>query len=332
MKILIVRFSSIGDVVLTTPVVRALKEQLPTCELHYLTREPFKQLIEHNPNLDFVHTFKKSLHEVLPKLREERFDKIIDLHNNLRSHLLTFRLGVKVERFKKLNVRKWALVNFKWNTLPNVHVVDRYFGAVTSMGVMNDQRPGELFITEEDRINTDNSFGLSPGTYFTLAVGAQFATKRLPDRLLTEIIRGMDKPVVLLGSRDDQTTAQAIIAAIKDCTIVDACGQFTILGSASIIEQSAGIVSGDTGLMHIAACFGVPVISVWGNTVPELGMFPYMPNAQEKFSIHQVENLSCRPCSKIGFQKCPKKHFNCMKLQDPVKICADANLRFVTKK
>jgi ADP-heptose:LPS heptosyltransferase len=332
MKVLIIRFSSIGDVVLTTPVLRALKEQLPECELHYVTREPFEALIQHNPHLSFVHTFKRSIHEILPALRAQKFDRIIDLHNNLRSHLLTFRLSGKVTRFKKLNLNKWLLVNFKWNMMPDLHVVDRYFGAVASLGVLNDQRPGEIFLNEEDRIDTESFLSLSPGTYYTVALGAQFATKRIPEKLLVEIIRRTESPVVLLGGQEDQQTGQRLMERLKDRTIINTCGQCTILGSASIIEQSAGILTGDTGLMHIAACFGVPIISVWGNTVPELGMFPYLPGGQNLFSIHEVKNLSCRPCSKIGFQQCPKKHFNCMNLQDPESISSDMNSRFFAEK
>ena len=332
MKVLIVRFSSIGDVVLTTPVVRALKEQLPECELHYITKEPFKPLLEHNPHLSFVHTFKRSIHEILPALREQKFDRIIDLHNNLRSHLLTFRLNGKVTRLKKLNLQKWVLVNFKWNTLPDLHIVDRYFGAIASLGVFNDQHPGDIFLKEEDRIHTETLLGYAPGTYYTLALGAQYATKRIPEKLLVEILRRVDNPVVMLGGQDDHKTAQTLLEELKDRKIVNACGKFTILGSASIIQQSAGILTGDTGLMHIAACFGIPIVSVWGNTVPEFGMFPYLPNGRKQFSIHQVNNLSCRPCSKIGFQQCPKKHFDCMGLQDPEKISAEVNSRFITEK
>ncbi len=331
MKVLIVRFSSIGDIVLTTPILRALKEQIPGCEIHYVTREVFKALVQHNPHLTRVHTFHKSINEVLSTLREQQFDWIIDLHNNLRSHLLSLRLGAQVTRFKKLNIQKWFLVNFQWNTMPDLHVVDRYFGAVAPLGIVNDQGPVEIFIQEEDSINPKMLFELLPKTYFTIAVGAQFATKRMPEKLLFEIIQRVDKPVILLGGKEDQKTAQSLVDMLKDQVAINACGEFSILGSASLIQQSAGLLTGDTGLMHIASCFGVPIVSVWGNTVPELGMYPYLPNNKQLYSIHQVQNLSCRPCSKIGFQQCPKKHFDCMSQQNPEKISSEITSRFLTK-
>ena len=143
MKLLIARFSSIGDVVLTTPIVRAIKEQRPDCEIHFITKQAFKTLLENNPHLSKIHTFQRSFKEILPQLKQEEYDYIIDLHHNLRSVLLSLSLGVKASRFQKLNIRKWLLVNLKWKVMPEVHVVERYFGAVSFLGVQNDQRNGD---------------------------------------------------------------------------------------------------------------------------------------------------------------------------------------------
>jgi ADP-heptose:LPS heptosyltransferase len=325
MKVLVVRFSSIGDVVLTTPVVRALKEQRPDCEIHYITKKPFKSLLEHNPHISKVYTFQKSVKEILPELKGERYDQIIDLHHNLRSVLLSLYLGVKASRFRKLNVRKWLLVNLKWKVMPELHVVDRYFRAVASLGVKNDQKNGELFLRPEDHVDVNQNLGVDVSGYLAIAIGAQFATKRMPSELLVKALSKIDTPVVLCGGESDTELALAIVNALPEKVIVNACGNFTLLQSASIVSQSAAILTNDTGLMHIASCFQIPTVSVWGNTVPELGMYPYFPQDKSRYSLHQAEGISCRPCSKIGFQECPKGHFNCMQQQNAEEIVRETN-------
>lgn len=331
MKVLIVRFSSIGDIVLTSSVVRAIKEQRPDCEIHFITKQNFGRLLEHNPHLTKVHTFQKSVKEILPQLKAEHFDRIIDLHHNLRSVMLSFYLGVKAERFRKLNVLKWILVNLRWKVMPDLHVVDRYFGAVTTLGVKNDSKGNELFFGPEDYIDVKHTFEVEPSTYLVVAIGAQFATKRMPAELLVKVLNNIEIPVVLCGGEGDSDLAIELIRSLPGKNISDACGKFSLLQSASIVRQGAAILTNDTGLMHIASCFNVPTISVWGNTVPELGMYPYFPQDKSRYSIHQVNGLKCRPCSKIGFQVCPKAHFDCMNKQDADQIAASANKLFLTK-
>jgi ADP-heptose:LPS heptosyltransferase len=125
----------------------------------------------------------------------------------------------------------------------------------------------------------------------------------------------------------DNETAEKIIKALPNQQIVNACGKFSLQQSASIVKQAAVLLTHDTGLMHIASAFQIPIVSVWGNTVPALGMYPYYPQNEKGFSIHEVSNLKCRPCSKIGFKTCPKKHFNCMNLQDAKAIADDVNVK-----
>jgi ADP-heptose:LPS heptosyltransferase len=320
MKVLIVRFSSIGDVILTTPIIRALKQQRPDVELHFITKESFKCLVEYNPHVKRVYTFKQSVKEILPELRSEKYDRIVDLHHNLRSVLLSLYLGVKAYRFRKLNFRKWILVRLKWNYMAETHVVDRYFGAVSQLGVANDKKAGELYLSEKDKVSVQQTLGVEPGRYLSVAIGAQFATKQMPLELLERVLRKVAFPIVLCGGEGDNAMAEAISEALPQLRILNACGKFSLLQSASVVSQSAAILTNDTGLMHIASCFHVPIVSVWGNTVPELGMYPYAPEKISAYSIHQVNDVNCRPCSKIGFRKCPKGHFDCMRKQDPEEI------------
>ncbi len=323
MKILVVRFSSIGDVVLTTPVVRCLKQQIPNCEIHFITKKAFKGILEHNSNISKIFTIDSSISEVIPALKEEKYDYVIDLHKNLRTFQLKNKLGRPSYSFPKLNFEKWILVNLKRNNMPKVHVVDRYFKAVEKLGVKNDNKPCDFFIQLSDEIQIKDHFNLTSEKYITIAIGAQFATKRMPFEKLKEIIEQLNQSIILIGGETDKTLADEILAAFPNKTIFSACGIFSLAQSASIVKQSRVLLTNDTGMMHIASCFQIPTISVWGNTVPELGMYPYFPENPEIFSIHEVKGLNCRPCSKIGFQKCPKGHFNCMNLQDSKVIGAD---------
>jgi len=326
MKVLVVRFSSIGDVVLTTPVVRAMKNQL-NCEVHFITKKPFKTILAHNPSIDKIYTIDKSINEVISELKTEHYDYVIDLHKNIRTLALKRKLGCKSFSFPKLNFEKWLLVNFKRASMPDKHIVDRYFETVKPLGVSNDYLPCDFFIRAEDEVNTITLFDLTPKSYITIAIGAQFATKRMPFNKLEGIIQKIQLPIVLIGGPTDVELAQKLIENGSDKSIFSACGNFNLAQSASIVKQSAVLLTNDTGMMHIASCFEIPTVSVWGNTVPELGMYPYFPKAKAQYSIHEVNGLKCRPCSKIGFKTCPKKHFNCMQLQDEMIIAQDVNNR-----
>lgn len=329
MKILIVRFSSIGDIVLTTPVVHAIHEQLPKVEIHYITKKTFAPLLAENPKISKLYTIEKSISEVIDALKNEKYDCIIDLHKNIRTFRLKQKLGVKHYSFDKLNFQKWLLVNFKRNKMPDIHIVDRYFGAVEAIGVKNNFESCEVIFNSSHTVNTRSSFGLDAKKYLSVAVGAQFATKIMPDNLLISILSKVNFPIVLLGGETDVERGKLLEEALSNHPhkIINAINQFSLLQSASIVAQSKAILTHDTGLMHIATAFRVSIVSVWGNTVPELGMYPYYPNNKELYSIHEVKNLNCRPCSKIGYKSCPKKHFNCMTLQDAEAIISDVNNR-----
>jgi ADP-heptose:LPS heptosyltransferase len=313
MKVLIVRFSSIGDIVLTTPVIRCLKQQLTRIEIHYLTKEKFRTILSENPYIDHLHTIEKSTNEIISELKLLDFDYIIDLHNNIRTRALSFKLGVKTYRFPKLNIQKWLYVRFKINQLPNIHIVDRYFDAVKSLSIKNDFLPCDFYIKEKDQVNINQNFKINAYSYVAFAIGAQFATKRLPNHKVREICEKISLPIILLGGSEDAQNGKEIQSGLSHVT--NTCGIFSLGQSASIVQQAKTVITHDTGLMHIASAFEKHIVSIWGNTTTAIGMYPYMPRKKD-FSIHEVNNLSCRPCSKIGFKTCPKKHFKCMEKQD----------------
>lgn len=319
MKILIVRFSSIGDVVLTSPVIRGLKEQLSKSgsepvELHYLTKKMFASIVDSNPRVDKVFAIDKSVDEVIMNLKKEQYDWIIDLHNNIRTKSLKSKLQKPSKTVRKLNWKKWMLVKLKVNRMPSLHIVDRYLETVNHLGVKGDGKECEFYINANNEVNVQQEFGFD--TYLSVAIGAQFATKRLPKSKLIDVLSKVTSPVVLIGGNGDFEIADAICEALKENTIINACGKYNLQQSASIVKQSRHLLTHDTGMMHIGSCFGVSMTTVWGNTVPDLGMYAYLPSGETNSSIYEVKDLSCRPCSKIGFQKCPKGHFKCMEEQD----------------
>lgn len=322
MKILVVRFSSIGDVVLTTPVVRCMALQLPDAEIHYVTKKAFLPVLEGNPHITKIITIDSSVNEKMTELKAEHYDVVIDLHRNVRTLRLKRALGVKSYAFPKRNIEKFLLTVFKINRMPDVHVVDRYFEAVKHIGVKNDGLPCELFLAPSDQVAVSDN-NLRPQQFVAVAMGAQFATKQMPLHLMAEVLSGVDLPIVLLGGPTDTERANQLKQALPSQQVVDFCGKITLRQSAFVVSQASAILTGDTGLMHIASAFRIPIVSVWGNTVPALGMYPYAPQDQSLYSIHEVNNLSCRPCSKIGYKECPKKHFKCMEMQDGKAIQAD---------
>lgn len=309
MKILIIRLSSIGDIVLTTPIIRCLKKQLPSAELHFLCKPGMKVVVETNPYIDNVHTFRKDDASLIRRLREESFDYVVDLQKNSRSRRICRRLHRPHTTFPKLNLRKLLLVVFKWNCMPDIHIVDRYFRAVARLGVQNDGLGLDFFTEEKDRQEL-SCFPL-PETYVALAVGSQHATKRLPLEKLDEIIVGSRLPVVLLGDSRDALLAEKLeVRYPRHC--LNLCGKLSLRASAACVAGAHTVLTGDTGLMHIAAAFGKRIISVWGNTVPALGMYPYIPQHPENSLIIENKDCPCRPCSKLGHTHCPHKHFRCM--------------------
>ncbi len=318
-KILVIRFSSIGDIVLTTPVIRCLKKQLEDVEVHYLTKKQFLSVIRANPHIDRIHTIDDSIDEIITELRKQNYDHIVDLHKNFRSKGVIMKLRKPATSFNKINVRKWLAVNLKINRLPDVHIVDRYFQAVEHLGVKNDDEGLDYFIPESDEVNMTDLPQTHRNGYIGWVIGGTYFTKIYPDDKIIEVCRKIKKPVVLLGGKTDAERGDRIAEAVGD-SVFNACGKFSLNGSASLVKQADKIITNDTGLMHVAAAFRKEIISLWGNTIPGFGMYPYMPGDEEKSTIFEVKNLSCRPCSKLGYKKCPKKHFDCMRKIDIERI------------
>lgn len=326
MKILILRFSSIGDIVLTTPVIRALKTQRKDVEVHFATKKAYHEIIEANPHIDKIHLLEGKLKDLTTSLKKEKFDRVIDLHNNLRTAIVKARLGVTSYSFHKLNWEKYLYVRFKINTLPSLHIVDRYMKAVEPLGVVTDSEGLDYFIPHKDEVEKSWLPHSHQRGYVAVVVGAKYFTKQLPLEKVISLCDKINKPIVLVGGKEDiefgqkveeffkktadqETEDQLHQQLNKKSLVFNACGKFSINQSASIIKNANYVFTNDTGFMHIAAAFKKIIYCYWGNTTPLFGMYPY----RTKFTIFENNKLSCRPCSKIGYSKCPKGHFKCMR-------------------
>jgi ADP-heptose:LPS heptosyltransferase len=308
-KFLIIRLSSIGDIVLTTPVIRGLKQQVENAEVHFLTKPQFVGIVEENPYIDKILVLKDDLKETINEINTEEYDYIIDLHHNLRSSVIKRKTGIVAFSFDKLNFKKWLLVNFKINNMPDVHIVDRYRDTCSVFDVQDDQKGLDYFIPVSQEVIPEEMHAAFKGQYMVIVVGANHFTKQIPAEKLISIANNTGIPVCLVGGKDVLKQASTIEKSLK-IPFLNTVGKISLNQSASLIKQCHVVLTPDTGMMHIASAFNKNIISLWGNTVPELGMYPY--GAGDKSKIFEVKNLRCRPCSKIGFAKCPKGHFNCM--------------------
>lgn len=326
-KFLIIRLSSIGDIVLTTPVIRCLKNQVEGAVIHYLTKEQYQGILEPNPYIDKLWLYNNNMKSLLQQLEEEEFDYIIDLHHNIRTSKIKNKLRKISFSFNKLNLQKWLLVNFKITKLPEIHIVDRYMETLKVFDVTNDGLGLDYFLKEEKRDEIPLVFSEIPQKYILLAIGAQHETKKATAEKLAEICDHVDFPIVITGGKEDCKLAESILSKIiKNTSVIDTSGKLSLNQSAYLVKNAQLVITHDTGIMHIAAAFKKKIISIWGNTVPEFGMFPYLADPESK--IFEVKGLKCRPCSKIGHKSCPKKHFRCMKDQNSSEIALYARQLF----
>lgn len=306
-RVLIIRLSSLGDILLTTPFIRALKNFHPNLNIEFLLRQEYKDLLSGNPNISKLHLFTRNDFEnlnLLNQLRKEHFDLIIDLQNNLRSGGIISKLhGVKI-RFDKKSFQKLLLVKTKINLLRNaLPIAVRYANLIE--GLQLDDKGLDLFTDEQpsEEIRTaENLIGICPG--------ARHFTKRWPAEYYSQLSRYLIQQgynVVIFGGRIDKYICERIKKEVPEA--INLCNDDNILQTASDMKLCKAIVCNDSGLMHTASAAGTKVISIFGSSVKEFGFAPY----NCKSLILENNSLTCRPCSHIGRENCPEKHFACMK-------------------
>ncbi len=315
MKILVIRFSSIGDIVLTSPIIRCLKQKYPQAEIHFLLNETFAELVENNPYINKVWYWNHKEHIRLfrNKLKQENFDLVIDLHNNFRSRILS--IGIAKQKYHLQHIRWKRFLYIYYNKLhfTNEHIVERYFKTLSSLNILYDGLGLEFWFSPS-LLKIANI----PQQFVAWVIGGSYYTKQVPAHKIIEGLALLPFPVVLLGGKKDDDLAQEIITKSGHKNLANCVGKLTIQESAKIIQQSVCVISTDTGLQHIAAALKKKIFSIWGSTSPGLQMGPFLPNniLEINTPIHFEVDLDCRPCHKHGYASCPKKHFSCMENQN----------------
>jgi lipopolysaccharide heptosyltransferase II len=326
-KTLVIRFSSIGDLVLASPLLRVLRTKFPGSEIDMLTRADYADLVRSNPNLNVTFAYDRDtglrgLLVLAWRLRGEGYDLVVDIHNSLRSRIVRWivRAPHTVVLCKRI-VARTLLVRFKKNIYRDApSVADRYIDPLRPFGIENDGRGLELHIPDEVQFDVSSrvaTLGLNKvEKVIGLCPSARHATKRWPKERYAELavalINELDAAVLLFGGPDDRELCAGIADEIRARTgqgrAVDLSGALSLLGTAAAMEFCDVIVSNDSGLMHIAAAKQRPLAAIFGSTVREFGFFPLDPHS----IVLERQGLDCRPCSHIGRASCPKGHFRCM--------------------
>ena len=305
-KILVVRFTSLGDILLTTPLLRSLKGQYPNIQIDFCILSGLEQTLQLNPYISELILYKKDDSTpalIQKKIHENSYDLIIDLQNNHRSHTLLHGLKSKTLQFNKRGWEKWLLVNLKINMMDGLpQIPTRYAQTIPKFKLDNGGL--DFFLPDSiqpDIAKEDNYIGFCPV--------ARHYTKMWPYDYFAELgeILSLHKfKVVLFGGKNDRSTCNLIASTIQGS--VNLSNNNDLYRTAINMKECKAIVCNDSGLMHLASAMQVPVISIFGSTVPEFGFSPY----KVKSEIIQYDQLKCRPCSHIGRDKCPQKHFHCM--------------------
>jgi len=331
-KILVIRLSSIGDIILMTPLLRNLRRHFPNARIDVVTKAVFADLVRHHPGINHLYEVvpekgSADLSELGATLRDQHYDVVFDIHKNFRSFQLTRAAQAPIVlRHKKFLVRRWLFVQFKWNLLRDMPPIrQRYMLAAAPLGVIDDGLPAEIYWTDEEERRAEAILraggwdGLTP--IVALAPGAGFFTKRWPVEYFAEVAKEIlhrGNFVVILGGPQDQILAEQIRNGLeRNC--VSLAGQTNLLVTAAILKKSRVLISNDTGLMHMAEAVGVPLIAIFGSTTRELGFFPHLKTSR----VLENVNLQCRPCSHLGKSKCPKRHFLCMREIRPEQVFAE---------
>jgi heptosyltransferase-2 len=316
-KVLVIRFSAIGDVVLTSPVVRGLKAA--GFQVHYVVKGKFKRAIENNQNIDKLFILEQE--DLKEELLTQKYSLVVDLQNNLKSLRLRKGLSQKIRVVNKENIKKLLLVRSGVDVLKNQHIVERYFKALDDLGIENDGKGLDFYIPEDfDIEHKAISLNLSK-PYIAWVIGASYPKKILP---IEHIIKTCDKikvPIAIIGGPTDTANGKRIIDALEHPNVYNLCGKLSLMESGFVLKKATLVLSNDTGLMHIASAFDKKIISFWGCTKPSLGMSPY---TSEEGSLEIVSKTHQSPCSKLG-NRCKSKNKNCIEDIDPEAILAAVN-------
>ena len=303
-KILIIRLSSFGDIILTFPLINLIRNKFPQVHISFLVKEKYADLVRLNPKVNEVITLWGTNEDAIKReISASGYDIVIDLQNNPRSRIMTAGLS-NIFRFKKNNFKKFLLVKFKINKLQDSEpVYKRYIRSVEEpLGITEDEMKFTTSDLSFEKSDIDND-------YVVIAPSSRHFTKTYPKEKFVEYINSHpDERFILVG--DNSETDIGICSFIKENTgsTDNLCGQLSYSELAGVISGSDKVICNDSGILHLAEALGKKVTALFGSTVKEFGFFPQL----EGSIVHEVEGLKCRPCSHIGLPECPLEHFKCM--------------------
>jgi heptosyltransferase-2 len=328
-KTLIIRFSSVGDVVLSSLLLRVFRKKFPDAQVDYLIKSEYADLVRHNPHISktIEYPSNTSLHDLLKlrrQLHTDNYDLVVDIHGSLRSRFLTWGIP-NVVRFNKRKLARFLLVKFKINAYERFggapSVALRYIEPVADFGVADDGEGLECFFPDESLERVEQvikSSGISATPLFIgICPSAKHNTKMWLKARFAEtadhLLKKEEAAILLFGSSgDEERRCNEIGRMIKgenpQATVINLAGKLSLLETAAALDKCALVLSNDSGLMHIAAARRKKVVAIFGSTVKELGFFPF----GTKSIVVENNQLDCRPCTHIGLSACPKGHFKCM--------------------
>lgn len=305
-KILVIRLSSFGDIILSFPLLKKLREKFPETELHFLTKENYKEVIDLNPEVDKILTLKDPMSDFRNEIKEEKYDLILDIHKNFRSIFLSAFNGKKVKRYSKDNLKKFLLVKFKIDLLKNeVPVYKKYLNTISEY-ISNDEYNfsiSELTFEKEKIIK---------GEYIVIAPSSRHFTKTYPKDKFVNFVNEFHKSnkiqFVLVGDNSDRDKSICSYIAGKSENVTDLCGKISIDQLAGVLYNADKIITNDSAILHFSEALGKNVSAIFGSTVKQFGFFPQLNGSK----VYEINGLKCRPCTHIGRDKCPEGHFRCM--------------------
>ncbi|MCK4533733.1 glycosyltransferase family 9 protein [bacterium] len=287
-KVLVIRLSSLGDVVLSTVVFRNIKEKYPDSYVCVLVKEEFVDVFKVNPYLDKIISFSKkdSLLAKIKQIRKERFDTVIDLHYNIRSNIITFFSGAKkTVRYNKDIFARRHLVYRKKLKKPIMHTVERYLEAISRVSVNGKHKNPQIFLTEKEikgaKIKLKSVRSGLPQVLIGVNLGAKHKTKKWSSAKYKELIQKLlakNYTPVLLGGEEDLKFSREVVFGFGPHTlheIFNMVGKTDIRGLMAVIKTCKVLITPDTGAMHIAGALKVPVVALFGPTTLDLGFGPW---------------------------------------------------------
>jgi heptosyltransferase-2 len=320
-RILIIQTAFLGDVILSTPLIKALRELFPDAFISFLLIPETTKILENNPHLNEILVYDKrkkkgliTFFDIVSRIKEKKFDLGVIPHRSLRSALLGYLSGIP----QRIGFDKSSgsfLFSHKIVYPDNVHEIDRNLSLLSNFNIHLSDKTPELFPSSEDfsyaRLLLHDSGIKEEDKIVGIAPGSVWATKRwLPERFAEVsdlLIKKARAKVVFLGSEEDRKLCEEIANLMTEKPVILA-GKTDILQSAAMISFCEVILSNDSAPVHIASAMKRPVVAIFGSTIPEFGFAPY---GEGHLIIEK--RMECRPCGIHGRGKCPEKHFRCMR-------------------